>query len=211
MEMMATVASPVERLVTLEGVSWETYERLLSEHEDQCGTRFTYNEGTLEIMVLSSRHEQPNRILALLIEVVAAEQGIDVCPLGSTTFKRSELLKGFEPDSGFYIAHAAEMEGRDVDPAVDPPPDLIIEVDVTSWSLDRFPIFAAFAVPEVWRYDGSRAAIYRLQEGRYVKTESSGALPPLTAAAITGFIQERRRIRSTPWLRRVREWARAQR
>src|SRR5712692_4473821 len=119
---MATVLTPVEHKVILSGVSWETYQRLLAEHEDENGPRFSYNEGTLEIMVLSARHEQPNRILAQLVDVIAEEFGIEVCPLGSTTFQRSELLKGFEPDSAFYIAHAPEIGGRDVDPAVDPPP-----------------------------------------------------------------------------------------
>ena len=208
---MATVASPAERLVALKGVSWETYERLLAEHQDQSGTRFTYNEGTLEIMVLSARHEHPSEILKLLVQMIAGELGIDVYPLGSTTFKRPNLLKGFEPDGGFYIARAEEMEGREVDPATDPPPDLIIEVDITSWSLDRFPIFAAFGVPEVWRYDGSRVVIYRLEAGRYVEVENSAALPPVTGAVATGFLELRRQIRSTEWLRRVREWAQGQR
>ena len=104
---MATVTSPAERLVILEGVSWETYERLLAEHEDQNGTRFSYNEGTLEIMVLSARHEQPNRILAMLVEAIAEGLRIRVSPLGSTTFKRSELRKGFEPDSAYYVGRTS--------------------------------------------------------------------------------------------------------
>jgi len=194
----------------MSGVSWETYQRLLIEHENENGTRFSYNEGTLEIMVLSARHEHPNRVLSLLVEVVAEELDIEVFELGSTTFQRFELLKGFEPDSAFYIAHAAEIAGRDVDPAVDPPPDLIIEVDVTSSSLLRFPIFAAFRVPEVWRYDGTRVAIFRLEGGQYAEADSSQALPPLTGALATRFLEERRRLGSTKWLRRVREWARGQ-
>ena len=208
---MSTVASPAERLVVLHGVSWETYERLLAEHNEASGTRFTYSEGELEIMVLSARHEQPNRILAQLVEVLAEEFGLDLCPLGSTTFKREALLKGFEPDSAFYIARATTLQNTEIDAAVDPPPDLAIEVDVTRESLDRFPIFAAFGVPEVWRYDGSRVTIFRLEGGRYVETESSPAFPALTGNLITKFLEESRTLRSTEWLRRVREWARQQR
>ena len=206
---MSAVASPVERLVTLSGVSWETYERLLAEHQDQGGTRFTYNEGTLEIMVASSRHEQPSRVLAELVGVVAEEFGINLCPLGSMTFKRSDLVKGFEPDSGYYVGRDSTFWGMEVDPAVDPPPDLILEVDVTSWSLDRFPIFAAFGVPEIWRYDGSRVAIFRLLEGRYVEVERSQALPAVTGPVATRFLEESRRRNRTQWLRQVREWAQA--
>ena len=150
-------------------------------------------------------------ILALLVEVLAEEFGIDVCPLGSTTFKRAALLKDFEPDSAFYIGRSSAFWGRDVDPAADPPPDLTIEVDVSSPSLDRFPIFAAFGVTEVWRYDGSRVAFFRLEGGRYVEAETSRALPPLTGAIATRFLEESRDTRITEWLRRVREWARNQR
>ena len=208
---MATVSTAVEHKVILKRVSWETYHRLLAEHQDAGGTHFIYDEGNLEIMVLSARHEQPNRILALLVEVLAEEFGIDVCPVGSMTFQREDLQKGFEPDSAYYIAHASEVEGMEVDPAGDPPPDLIIEVDITSPSLPRFPIFAAFGVPEVWRYDGSRVAIHRLEGGRYVEVASSSAFPPLTAEMATRFLQERRHLRSTQWVRQVREWARQQR
>jgi len=208
---MPTALAPVENKVILNGVSWETYERLLADYNDVCGTRFTYDQGDLEIMVTSARHENPNRMLALLVETIAEEFGVDVYLLGSTTFKRSKLLKGFEPDSAFYIARAAAFLNKDVDPAVDPPPDLMIEVDVTSTSLPRLPIFAAFGVPEVWRYDGSRVSILRLESGQYVEAESSPAFPALTAAVATEFLEESARIPSTQWLRRVRQWARRQR
>lgn len=209
---MATVTSPPERLVTLTGVSWETYERLLAEHQDQRGTRFTYDDGNLEIMVVSSRHELPNRILAMLVEAVAEGLGIALIPLGSTTFKRASLRKGFEPDSAYYIGRASALWGQDhIDPAVDPPPDLIIELDVSSWSLDRFPIFAAFGVPEVWRYDGTRVTIFRLEGDRYVEVQTSRLLPPVTGSLATRFLEESRQLASHEWLERVREWARAQR
>src|SRR5712692_8628475 len=208
---MATVTAPAQQKVILRGVSWETYQRLLAEHQDASGTHFIYNEGDLEIMVLSADHEEPNRDLELLVNVLAEEFDLDVRRVGSLTFQREDMQKGFEPDSAYYIAHASQIEGRRVDPAVDPPPDLIIEVDVSSPSLNRFPIFAAFGVPEVWRYDSSRVAIYRLEAGRYVEATSSSAFPPLTAEMATRFLEERRRTRNKEWVRRVREWARRQR
>ncbi len=208
---MATVAAPAQQKVILKGVSWETYQRLLAEHQEASGTHFIYDEGDLEIMVLSLRHEEPNRDLAFLVDVLVEEFDLDVRRAGSTTFQREDLRKGFEADSAYYFAHASEIKGTDIDPEVDPPPDLIIEVDVTSPSLDRFPIFAAFGVPEVWRYDGSRVAIHRLEAGRYVEATSSAAFPPLTAGLATRFLEERRRTRNKEWVRRVREWARRQR
>jgi len=208
---MATLVTPVEHKVILHGVSWETYERLLSEHQESPGTHFIYDEGELEIMVLSRRHEEPNRDLAMLAQLVAMELGIDFHQLGSTTFKRKHLQKGFEPDSAFYFARVSETEGLELDAEIDPPPDLIIEIDLTSPSLNRFPIFAAFGVPEVWRYHRSRVTFYRLEGGRYVETASSSALLPLTAEVATRFLEERLQMRSTQWMRHVREWARQQR
>lgn len=196
--------------VILPTVSWETYTRLLAEHGERGGTHFTYDSGVLEIMVLSQQHEELNRALAALVEVVAEEFAIDLRRLGSKTFQRQDLQKGFEPDSCFYIQHLAAIEGKDeIDITVDPPPDLIIEVDVTSPSLPRFPIFAMVGVPEVWRCDGTRVQFHRLEAGRYVEVESSAALPPLTSTVATRFLLASKEVRSTAWLRSIRAWARA--
>jgi len=206
---MPVVLSPPEQRVILKGVSWETYERLLAEHQESSGTRFTFNCGVLEIVVLSARHEEPNRTLALLVDVLAEEMAIDVRRLGSTTFKRQDLLKGFEPDSCFYVQQADAISGKEtIDLSVDPPPDLVIEIDITSPSLDKLPIFAAVGVPEVWRYDGERLIIYRLEGERYGTAARSAVLPLLTSEVATRFLEESTQLKSTVWLRRVREWIR---
>jgi Uma2 family endonuclease len=208
---MATVVSSPERLVILEGVTWETYERLITEHGERCGTRFTYDEGVLQIMVISSRHEEPNRTLALLVEVLAEEMDIDLRRLGSMTFKRKDLQKGFEPDSCFYIQHVDAVSGKEeIDIKVDPPPDLTIEVDITRESLNRFPIFAAVGIPEVWRFDGTKVIFYQLESNRYVETSDSLAFPALSAEIATQFLEQSQKLKSTAWLRNVRDWARGQ-
>jgi len=208
---MATTLLLPEQRVLLK-VSWETYEQLLAEHLDSPGTRFTCDRGVLEIMVVYVGHEDPNRTLALLVEIVGEETNRDLHPAGSTTFKRQDLQKGFEPDSSFYFDERAErVRGKtDLDLLVDPPPDLIIEIDITRSSLPRLPIFAAVGVPEVWRYDGTRVAFYRLAEGSYAEVERSIALPPLTGRQASVFLAESRREKRPAWLRRVREWVRAQ-
>jgi Uma2 family endonuclease len=215
---MATLVNPSEQAarkeqatqkVILRNISWDTYERLVTEHGDRGGTHFTYDSRVMEIMVLSQKHEESNRTLALLVDLVAGELEIDVRRLGSKTFKREDLLKGFEPDSCFYIQHVGAIQGKDeVDLRDDPPPDLVIEVDVTSPSLPRFPIFAAVGVPEVWRFDGERVRFYTLEAGRYAEVEQSLALPPLTGAVATRLLGSSKQMRSTEWLRVVREWAR---
>lgn len=208
---MATVVSSPERLVILDNVSWETYERLITEHGERCGTRFTFDEGVLQIMVVSSKHEMPNRTLATLVDVLAEEWSIDIQRLGSMTFKRKELLKGFEPDSCFYIQHADDVMGRaEIKLGVDPPPDLIIEVDITRESLNRFPIFAAVGIPEVWRFDGARVIFYRLESEAYIETSNSLAFPALDSDIATDFLAQSQTLKSTVWLRKVRGWARTQ-
>jgi Uma2 family endonuclease len=209
---MAAVLSLPEQKVILKGVSWETYERLLAEHEEQSGIRFTYDGGMLEIIVLPARHEEPNRTLALLVEVLAEELDLDVRQLGSTTFKRPDLYKGFEPDSCFYIQHIDTISGKEeIDLVTDPPPDLVIEVAITSPSLNKLPLYAAVGVPEVWRYDGARVAILHLAGERYVEDGFSAALPPLTSEVATQFLTDSAQLRSTVWLRYLREWTRAHR
>jgi Uma2 family endonuclease len=205
---MTTIAPPEQRVV-LRNVSWETYERLLAESAESVGTHFTYDQGELEITVVSIAHENPNRTLAQIVEIVAEETLRDLYRAGSTTFKRKDLAKGFEPDSCFYIDHAGQVRGKEeLDLVTDPPPDLVIEVDITRSSLNRFPIFAALGVPEIWRFDGVRVTMYRLESGRYMEIETSLALPPLTALQSTIFLDESRYEKSTVWIRRVREWVR---
>jgi Uma2 family endonuclease len=126
-------------------------------------------------MVISSRHEMPNRTLATLVEVLAEEWSIDIQRLGSMTFRRKDLLKAFEPDSCFYIQHAdAVMGNADIKLPVNPPPDLVIEVDITRESLNRFPIFAAVGIPEVWRFDGARVIFFRWSESHILSTGVGG-------------------------------------
>ena len=192
--------------IVLYGISWETYERLLADLVDSSAPRLTFDQGVLEVMSPTSEHEEYNRTLALLVEVVAEELQINVRRLGSTTFKRQDLLKGFEPDSCFYIQSTQRIRGKKrIDLTQDPPPDLLIEIDLTNSSLDRFPIFARVGVPEVWRYDGSRVQIFKLTGEQYGEVGQSVALPLLTSTVVTQFLEDSMELESTTWLRRVRE------
>jgi Uma2 family endonuclease len=208
---MATLIAPFEQKVHLHGVSWETYERLLAEHNEAPGTHFIYDQGELEIMVLSSQHERPNSILETLVKMIAVELDLDYYELRSTTFKRERLQKGFEPDAAFFFGPSvAAAEKRDAAAIAHTnfAPDLIIEVEISTPCVDRLPIFAAFGVPELWRYANSRVIFYRLENGEYVEATHSLALPPVTAADITRLLDDRTRMRAPQWTRHVQEWAR---
>ncbi|MBA3425933.1 MAG: Uma2 family endonuclease [Rubrobacter sp.] len=208
---METVKSLAEGKVILHNVSWTTYELLLSEHLDSSAPRFTYDRGELEIISPSPEHEKLNRRIAQLIITFTEEMNIEAEDLGSTTFRREDLERGFEPDSCFYIENKGRIRGKGrIDLTVDPPPDLVIEIDITSPSLDKVPIYARMKVPEVWRFDGQRLAILALEGTVYVESAQSTVLPPLTGATLSDFIGKSKSMKRTAWLRTVREWAREQ-
>jgi Uma2 family endonuclease len=186
-------------------VSWETYERLLKDLEECSAPRLTFNQGVLEIMSPLNEHEECNRNLALIVEVFAEEFDIEIRNLGSTTFKREELERGFEADSCFYIQNEARMrEKRRIDAAVDPPPDLVIEIDLTRDSINKFPVFANLGVPEIWRYSEGRLTIFTLEGADYRERKASLALPLLTAADLTKLLEASTSMKRTAWLRHLR-------
>jgi Uma2 family endonuclease len=160
-------------------------------------------------MVLSARHENYKDMLVLLINVLAEEMGIDLGSFGSTTLRREDLARGFEPDACFYIQHEAQVRGKEqLDLRVDPPPDLVLEIDIISPSLDKLPLYAAMGVAEVWRYDGQNLNFYWLQANADQAQPESRALPGLTSQVVAHFLAESQSLKRTVWLRRVREWAR---
>ncbi len=197
---MPIVLSPPEQRVVLRSVTWETYERLLAENLECGSPRFTYDRGVLEIMSPSAEHEWYNRLLSDLVKLLARELRIDILDLGSTTFKREDAERGFEPDSCFYVSGARRVRGKErIDLAVDPPPDIVVEVVVTQPSLSKFPICAALSVPEIWSYDGSRLSMYRLTGPDYAETFSSDALPGLAATQLSEFLELGKTMDSVAW------------
>ena len=195
----------------LQHVSWTTYECLLADHTDASTPRFTYSEGTLEIMSPSTEHEKINLALAMIAELVAEEQEIEFVTLGSTTFRRRDLKKGTEPDSCFYIQNVERIRGKnEIDLTLDPPPDLVIEVEITSPAIPKLPVYARMGVPEIWLHDGRAPKILRLVADRYVNSDRSGVLPCLTASVLSEFLEQSKTLSTLNWRRVVRTWAREQ-
>lgn len=214
---MEAVKSPTEQRVLLRNVSWETYERLVAEREERQVPRFFYDRGVLEIVSPSTEHEAISRLVAALVGELAVALEIDVFGAGSTTFDREDVSGGFEPDQSFYFSeNAGRVRGKkriDLN-AGDPPPDLVVEVDITSPSLDKLPIYARLGVREVWRYAGERAAIWVLRDSAgepngeaYTEVARSTALAPVTSDALAHFIGEGLTSSYPAWARKVREWA----
>ncbi|MPZ16892.1 MAG: Uma2 family endonuclease [Luteitalea sp.] len=209
---MATVLSAAEQRVLLQNIPWEVYEGLLATQQDASVPRYTYDEGLLEIMSPSAEHEHANDVIRLLVNVAAEEMAIDVAGFGSTTYRRKDLARGFEPDASFYVTHVKQVRGRaTLDLTTDPPPDLVVEIDVTKSSLDKLAIFARFGIREAWRYDGTRLTVFVLVAGQYVERQASDVFPGLAAETLTRFIGEARELERPVWLHRLRAWIRSHR
>ena len=214
----ASVASPprviADDCVVLPHVSWETYERLLSDDEERRVPRMTYDQGVLELVTPSMPHEEDARTLARVVDIVAANLGIPIRSVGSTTFRRKDLERGFEPDASFYIQSEERIRGQQtVDLSADPPPDIVLEMEVSRSAIDKLGLFASMSIPEVWRCDGQRVSIFILDRERHRYRESSHslALPSLTSEALTRFLAESRTTLSPDWFQAVSDWAREQR
>jgi Uma2 family endonuclease len=172
-------------------VSWEQYEALLDALGNR-GLRHSYDRGTLELMSPRRDHESPKHLIARLVEAAAFELQIPIAGVGSMTVRKRVKRRGFEPDESYYITNEAKVRGKEsYDPDVDPPPDLVIEVDVTRSSVPRLGLFAAAGVPEVWRYHRRKVQFFRLaRNGRYREVRRSREIPLLAPEDIERFVNK---------------------
>lgn len=194
----------------MDDVSWNDYEELLADLGESYSARIFYDQGRMEIMSPASMHERPKNIVNVLVSVLRDELDIDIESLGSTTYKEEWKAKGAEPDDSFYIQNASAVMGKeeDLDLAHDPPPDLVIEVDRSSSSLNRFPIYAGLGVPEMWRVYHRRVRIWLLEDGNYQESQHSRAFPFLTADVISDFLEKGITGSSRKAAQEFREWIR---
>jgi Uma2 family endonuclease len=182
------------RAVVLHCVPWAMYEKLLEVFAEKPGVRLTYDRGDLEIMAPSYEHEDDGYHLGMFVDILTEELGMPIRRGGSVTVKRKKLKKGIEPDRCFWIANAAKLAGaRQLDLRVHPPPDLAIEVDVTSSSLDRFGIYAKLGVAELWRLDGDDLRFHQLGANRkYAEVPTSPTFPGVAPADLMPFVKQAR-------------------
>jgi Uma2 family endonuclease len=194
--------------MVLEDVSWDFYELLLKELGDR-PIRVTYDRGRLEMMSPLPEHEQGKKIIGRMIETLTVELGMEVASFGSTTFRREDAEKGLEPDECYYFKSERTMRGRKRwNPKKDPPPELVVEMDVTRRSVAREPVYAALGVPEIWRWNGKRLECLELAGGEYRLRERSLIFPFLVVGELTRFVKMRGRVGENAILGRFRAWVR---
>lgn len=187
---MQTLVSSETRTV-LENIRWDTFVEIAEQRRGGV-PRMTFDEGVLELMSPLRQHENIGSLIGRLVETYTEVLEIEIVSVASTTFKRKDLQKAFEADESYYIQHADQIRPKEeVDLAIDPPPDLVIEVDITSSAIRKLKLFAAMSVPEVWRHDGAQLQMYVLVNNQYESVDSSKSLPGLTSTMINLILNKR--------------------
>ncbi len=193
--------------LTAESVSWDEYEQLLEDLDNSHAVRIFYNNGRMEIVSPKPIHERPVEILHSLIVALRDELDIDIESLGSSTLKSQMSKAGAEPDASFYIKNAALIHGTlDLDLAHDPPPDIVIESDYTSSSLDKFAIYASLAVPEIWHIANQYVSLWKLENHSYIEVENSLSFPFLSADKLNEYLVQGIQEGERKAAKSLREW-----
>lgn len=202
--MSSLLSETSETRMVLENVNWETFVALADERRGSI-PRMTYNEGVLEMMSPKRKHENIGCLIGRMIEAYSEIKGIEILSVASITVKRGDLKKAYEADESYYVTNVDRvLTKEELDFEVDPAPDLVVEVELTSSAIDKLELFAAMNVREVWRHDGRAVQFYRLVDGGYEAIRSSLELPGLDADLINRFLDQRLQAGETTFIRAFR-------
>jgi len=146
---------------------WEELEKIKTLTADAVGLRITYLDGCIEFITVGEQHETIKSILGFLIELYSCEIGINIIPVGSATRRSKEKCVSFEPDKSYYLGEKKEN------------PDLAIEVNLTSGSIDKLEKYKRFNITEVWFWENNQLSLYHLKNDNYEQINQSELLPDL--------------------------------
>jgi Uma2 family endonuclease len=205
LKLQQIIVKPGQQML-LKDISWQQLENILEEMGDKRAARISYSHGWLEIMVPLPEHEKDKEIFGELVRILLDKLQIDFEPFGSTTLKNERMRQAVEPDTSFYIQNQAAVIGKNrIDLNIDPPPDLAIEIDITSRT--RFENYKILEVPELWRYTQEGLEIYLLQEGKYIKSQSSPNFPDIPILELVHeYVQQCLTIGRSQAMRNFRSW-----
>ncbi|MBD2243660.1 Uma2 family endonuclease [Nostoc sp. FACHB-888] len=175
LELKRIYVPPGQR-VLLRDVTWQELETILEDLGEHRAARIAYDRGILEIMAPLPEHEYGKEIIGDLVKALLEELNTEFISLGSTTFKNQAMAQGIEPDQCFYIKNESKIRGKKrLDLTVDPPPDLALEIDITSRTHPN--IYEALQVPELWRFNQGKLQINILRDGHYIESQQSLNFP----------------------------------
>ncbi len=205
LELQQIIVKPGQQML-LKDVSWQQLENILEDMGERRAARISYSHGWLEIMVPLPEHEKDKEIFGELVRILLDKLKIDFEPFGSTTLKNERMQQAVEPDTSFYIQNQAAVIGKNrIDLTIDPPPDLAIEIDITSRT--RFENYEILGVPEFWRYTQQGLEINLLQEGKYIKSQSSPNFPGIPIIELVNeYVQQCLTIGRSQAIRNFKIW-----
>lgn len=204
------VPKPVgEQRVVFRHLTWQRYQAVRQALDNRRHAHFAYSHGTLEITMPLEDHEFAVRLIELFIRILVVESGRKLKTMGSTTLERQVLDRAAEPDNAYYIQHQPLVAGRNVDLETDPPPDLVVEIDITHTDIDKLTLYADMGVPEFWRYNGETWRIYELQQATYQERDRSPTFPTVAKSKLYEFLAQARQDEAEAE-RSLRDWVRLQ-
>ena len=175
----------------MDDVSWETYVALADGRRESV-PRIFYDRGLMELMSPKKEHEKIKTLLGRLIAAYAEAVELDIDSVASTTFRREDLQRGFETDESFYVVHANSMRAREeIDLSTDPPPELVVEVEMISSAIRKLELFAKLGIGEVWRHDGEQLRLFHLDGHTYREASQSRVLPGFPLAQAQAVLAKR--------------------
>lgn len=187
------IPQPVgERRVVFRSLNWQRYQMLRQALGHSRNAHLTYVQGVLEITMPLEAHEFSARLIERFIYILVVELGMKLKTMGSTTLEQEDLDRSAEPDDAYYIQNQSLVAGRDVDLEKDPPPDLVVEVDITHTDIDKLRLYASMGIPEFWRYNGETWRIYCLRGDSYQEVEASPTFAIVPKVKLYEFLAEAR-------------------
>jgi Uma2 family endonuclease len=179
-----------EKRVIFHNLNWQAYQQIVSAIGESRSARFTYDRGTLEITMPLEEHEFYRELIGLFIRILVVELGLRIKTMGSTRLDREDLARGAEPDNAYYIQNQPLVAGKTVNLQEDPPPDLVVEVDITHTDIDKPALYASMGVAEFWRFNGRVWRIYQLEGGEYQEVEISPTFGQVPKTKLYEFLAE---------------------
>ena len=208
---MVAIKPLAETRTLLTNISWQTFKTMLAEMGSQRQNRIAYELGMVEIMTPLMPHENSNRLIEVFIGVMCEELGLEIKRTGSLTLTRDDLKRGGEPDSSYYIQNESLVRNKEnIDLAIDPPPDLVLEVEYSSSAINKLALYASMKIPELWRFNGSILQVYILADRQYTEVEFSPTFDPIPAKEITHFLQQAKIKGENTTTRDFRTWVKKQ-
>lgn len=196
-----------ERRVTIHQLNWQGYQQIQQALGERRSPRLTYDHGTLELTMTLEEHESFAEWIGLFIRILVEEFGLKMKSIGSTTLEYPNQERSAEPDNAYYIQNQPQVSGRRINFEQDPPPDLVVEVDITHTDIDKNSLYASIGIPEFWRFNGTVLSIYQLQSQAYLEVENSPTFPNVPKGKLYEFLQQASSD-EVEASRALREWVR---